>query len=72
MPDEIDIANDYAQRTLEQAIAAARVNPKSHQRVDQCLNECGEPPAEGSSYCCHECKVDAERRQAIRRCQGVA
>lgn len=72
MPDEIDVANDYAQRTLEQAIAAARLAPKAHVPVTECLNECGEPPAEGSSYCCHECMVDAQQREATRRRQGAA
>lgn len=71
MSDVIDDANSRAELELERAIAAARskiVAPAS--AFTECLN-CGDPPREGSRYCCKECAEDHEHRQRRLRNQGL-
>lgn len=72
MTDIIDSANDQRDRELEMRIAAARArSSKAPVATDECANECGEAPRPGSRYCCAECRDEDERRQMIRRKQGV-
>jgi phage/conjugal plasmid C-4 type zinc finger protein, TraR family len=57
--DDIDRANDHAQRELENAIAAARgVMPADRQSAQVCV-ECGEP-------------IPEARRKAISGCRLCA
>jgi hypothetical protein len=69
MPDEIDIANEQAERILSAQIAAARAKPAIPENLTECLNGCGDPPAPGARYCCPECAKDHEQRMLVRQRQ---
>lgn len=72
MTDLVDDANSLADRELEMRIAAARARSTvAPVATDECANDCGEAPRPGSRYCCKECCEEDERRQMIRRKQGV-
>ncbi|ABW74909.1 hypothetical protein Bcep22_gp18 [Burkholderia phage Bcep22] len=72
MPDEIDIANEQAERILHAQIEAARTRPALPQNLTECLNGCGDPPAPGARYCCASCRDDHDQRMRVRRAQGAA
>jgi len=72
MTDVIDSANDRAEFELQRAIAAARGrSPASAVVLEECLNQCGEKPREGSKFCSKSCVEDHEYRQRHLRRQGV-
>jgi hypothetical protein len=68
--DEIDMAQERAQKDLDAALAAARAKPKTQPRPEACLNDCGELPAPEALYCSPECQHDHEARKATRRRVG--
>ncbi|AOJ09629.1 hypothetical protein [Burkholderia mayonis] len=71
MPDEIDIANEHAERILSAQIAAARAKLALPENLTHCLNGCGDPPADGSRYCCPDCARDHEGRMLVRQRQAA-
>lgn len=72
MTDVIDSANDRAELELQRAISAARGrSPGPAVVLDECLNQCGEKPRDGSKFCSKECVEDHEGRQRHLRRQGV-
>lgn len=73
MSDPIDQGDASRELLLEAAIAAAR-RPAQQQTLTpstECANGCGDPPRERSRYCCAACRDEDERRQQIRRRQGL-
>lgn len=56
---------DEASTTQQQAIDVALANRKPPATLSAvCLNgDCGEPSQAGTSYCCPECREDAEKWQ---------
>lgn len=61
MADEIDQANDRAQRDLELALAAAAVHAPPLPATGWCYN-CAEPLDDERRFCDEDCRDDYEHR----------
>ena len=70
MSDDVDYANDRADRERELAIAAARSRP-TVAPSKWCANECGEPSLAGGRFCSPECARDFEHILTMRRINGL-
>jgi hypothetical protein len=57
MADEIDRANDLAQRLLDSSLAKKK--PEGHSQTGECI-WCGEPLQDGRRWCSPECRDDWE------------
>lgn len=68
--DPIDEAAEREQQMIEQALAN-RKKPEPPSPI--CKNgDCGEPSQPGASYCCPECREDAERLARAEQQRRVA
>lgn len=61
MPDEIDNANDHAEKTLAAAIAHQRNQVDTMPPCGKCYN-CGDPVGDAIKYCDRDCATDHEYR----------
>lgn len=72
--DVFDQGQEQAQKQLDMALALARGKSKPARTAaelpTECINGCGEKPAEGALYCCNDCRLDFEDRHAKLRKQG--
>jgi hypothetical protein len=68
MADEIDRANDEAERFLSEALKNARGGPVLL-ACGQC-RYCGEGVAEGLRFCDADCRDDYDRLSAARKRNG--
>lgn len=73
MSDPIDQGDAARELLLEVAIAAARrpAQQAPAQTGGDCLNQCGELATEGSRWCSPDCRDETERRERIKRRQGM-
>lgn len=67
--DEIDVASDHIEKTLNDQIAAARA-VKTEPVTGFCAN-CGEAAKPASRFCSVECREDHEHRARQNKRSGV-